>query len=48
MGECSAEEESEECPCEDRFSSLEEKLARISEQLDEMKKLQVQMQQAQQ
>lgn len=44
MGECPVEDEPEECPCEERFSSLEEKLARISKQLDEMKTLQVQMQ----
>lgn len=48
MGECPVEDEAEECPCEERFSSLEEKLARVLEQLDEMKKVQVQMQQAQQ
>lgn len=48
VGECPVEDEDEECPCEERFSSLEEKLARVLGQLDEMKKLQVQVVQAQQ
>lgn len=38
----SAEEDSE-CPCEDRFSTLDAKLESIARQLDELKGLQAQM-----
>lgn len=49
VGECPAPEPEEvpepepelECPCEERFNSLEEKLAQISTQLDALRQVQV-------